>query len=187
MGFMDTYRCIRTKLDIREFSRRKVPAGVKLKVLEAARLTGTGNNNQRWRFILAQRRDGLRQLAKDSATRKWVANADFAVIVCTDSTYGRQWQQGSFHHIDAGRSAQDMQLAAWNYRVLSCVFTGIDIDRLREDFDIPMKMNPTIGVGFGYPPEKITGRRKNRKRISEIVFSEKYHRRFEPQRLDRYV
>jgi len=184
---MDTYRCIRTKLDVREFSRRKAPAEVKLKVLEAARLTGTGNNNQRWRFILVQSRDGLGQLAKDSTTGKWVAYADFAVVVCTDSTYGRQWQQGSFHYIDAGRAVQDMQLAAWNYGVTSCVFTGIDVDHLRQDFHIPMRMNPTIVVGFGYPLKKITGRMKSRKPIAEIVFLEKYDRHFEPRKLDTHV
>ena len=48
---MDTFECIETKLDIREFGPEGVPHEIKLKVLEAARLTGTGLNTQHWRFI----------------------------------------------------------------------------------------------------------------------------------------
>ena len=41
---MDTFECIRTKLDVREFSAEDVPVEVRSKVLEAARLSGTGLN-----------------------------------------------------------------------------------------------------------------------------------------------
>ena len=44
---MDAFECVATKLDIREFSSKEVPREIKLKVLEAARLTGTGLNTQR--------------------------------------------------------------------------------------------------------------------------------------------
>jgi hypothetical protein len=49
---MDAFEAIRSKLDFREFSTKDVPQEIKLKVLEAARLTGTGLNTQHWRFIL---------------------------------------------------------------------------------------------------------------------------------------
>ncbi len=38
---MDAYTCIATKLDVKDFSSKNVPADVKLKVLEAARLTAS--------------------------------------------------------------------------------------------------------------------------------------------------
>ena len=56
---MDAFDCIRTKLDIREFSPQKVPHEIKSKVLEAARLTGTGLNTQHWRFILVEDKQNL--------------------------------------------------------------------------------------------------------------------------------
>jgi hypothetical protein len=43
---MDAFDCIKTKLDIREFGPEEVPAEIKQKVIEAARLTGTGLNTQ---------------------------------------------------------------------------------------------------------------------------------------------
>ena len=163
---MDTYESIATKLDVREFSSRPVPADIKRKVLEAARLTQSGGNLQHWRFILVEGKENLKRLAGDSISGKWVAGADFAVTVLTDPKY-------PFHLLDAGRATQDMQLAAWNYGVASGVFTGIDRRALARDFGIPEGLNPSVIVGFGYPVRRIIGK-KNRKPLSELAFQDKY-------------
>jgi len=57
---MDTYKTILSKLDVRQYDSKKVSAEVKLRVLEAARATGTGLNKQEWRFILVQEKVGGR-------------------------------------------------------------------------------------------------------------------------------
>src|SRR5215204_3947111 len=124
---MDTFDCIATKLEIRE------------KILEAARLTGTGLNTQHWRFIVVEDKDNLSKLAEDSTSGKWVATANFAIIILTNPKY-------NYHMIDAGRALQSMQLAAWNF-----------------------------GIGFGYPAKNnLTGKRKNRIPITELVHYEIY-------------
>jgi len=161
---MDAFDCIATKLDVREFSPQKVPHEIKLKVLEAARLTGTGLNTQHWRFILVD--EGIKKLAADSTSGGWVSCADFAVIVLTNPKY-------NFHLIDAGRVVQDMQLAAWNYGVASGVFTGVKEAQLRSNFAVPKELSPTIVVGFGYPARKLSGK-KSRMDIRDLVFAEKY-------------
>ncbi len=172
---MDAYECVATKLDVRDFSSQSVPAEVKLKVLEAARLTGSGMNNQHWRFILVQDRQGLKRLAEDSTTGAWVAKANFAVIVVTNVKYG-------FHLIDAGRAVQDMQVAAWNFGVASCIYTGFKLGQFRGDFNIPREMNPSAVVGFGYPCRKLVGR-KSRKPLGQIAFLEKYDNRLDQAKL----
>jgi nitroreductase len=173
---MGAFECVATKLDVREFSTRHVAGDVKLKVLEAARMTGTGMNTQHWRFIVVQDRDGLKRLAADSSTGAWVGNAAFAVIVLTDPKYG-------FHLIDAGRAVQNMEIAAWNEGVVSCLYTGIKEDSLRRDFGIPNELRPTVVVGFGYPTRTLTGRKKNRKPLEEVAFLEKYGHRMDRQKL----
>ena len=172
---MDAYTCIVTKLDIREFSSKSVPMDAKLKILEAARLTGSGMNVQHWRFILVQGPDQLKRLAEDSTTGAWVEGSNFAVIVLTNPRY-------PFHLIDAGRVAQEMELAAWNFGVVSGVYTGVKNEAIRRDFNVPSEMNPSIILGFGYPAKKIIGR-KSRKPLGEIVFLGKYGNRFDPQSL----
>ncbi len=167
-----------TKLDVKEYDpSKKVPSDVKIKVLEAARSTGTGVNTQHWRFILVHGRDAMKQLAQDSATGKWVESCDFAVIVLTDPKLG-------YHLIDAGRAVQNMQIAAWNYDVASRIFTGLNAESFRRDFLIPPELNPTAVVGFGYPMRKITGKRKNRRPLEEVAFLGKYGNRFERSNLN---
>lgn len=163
---MDVFDGIATKLDVREFKPQDVPSETKQIILEAARLTGTGLNTQHWRFILVEGTDLLKKLAEDSTSGMWVAGANFAIIVSTNSKY-------NFHMIDAGRVTQNMQLAAWNRGVASGLFTGVRENELRNDFGIPKELNITIIVGFGYPARKLTGR-KNRVPLGELVYYGKY-------------
>jgi nitroreductase len=167
MANMDAFECIATKLDIREFSLQNISAEIKSKILEAARLTGSGLNTQHWRFVVIEESNNLKKLAEDSTTGGWVSGANFAVIVLTNPRY-------KFHMIDAGRVVQDMQLAAWNYGVASCLFTGVQDEKLRSDFGIPKDLNPTIIVGFGFSAKQISGKTKNRMPLDELVYYEKY-------------
>ena len=164
---MDAFECISTKLEVREFSPQEVPSEIRSKILEAARLTGTGMNTQHWRFIMVEKKDNLNKLAEDSTSGSWIAGANFAVIVLTNPQYG-------FHLIDTGRVLQNMQLTAWNQGVGSGLFTGIREDKLRGDFAIPKELSPSVTIGFGYPAKKLTGKRKNRLPIHELVYYEKY-------------
>ncbi len=164
---MDVFECIATKLEVREFSTQEVPSEIRSKILEAARLTGTGMNTQHWRFIMVEKKDNLKKLAEDSTSGSWVAGANFAVIVLTNPQYG-------FHLIDTGRVLQNMQLTAWNQGVGSGLFTGIREEKLRGDFAIPKELSPSVIIGFGYPARKLTGKRKNRLPIHELVYYEKY-------------
>ena len=164
---MDTFECLTTKLEVREFSAQLVQSEVRLEVLEAARLTGTGLNTQHWRFILVENKDNLKKLAHDSTSGSWVAGANFAIIVLTNPKY-------NFHLIDAGRVIQNMQLAAWNQGIGSGLFTGIKEAELLNDFGIPQDLSPTVIVGFGYPARKSGGKRKNRLPLNELIYYEKY-------------
>jgi nitroreductase len=165
---MDAFECIKTKLDIREFGERAVPDDVKLKILEAARLTGSGVNSQHWRFVAVERPEGIAKLAADSTTGRWVSGAKLAVIVLTDPSL-------RYGDIDAGRVLQDMQLAAWNFGVASAPYTGVRASELARDFGIPTSLKPTVVVGFGYPARRVLGR-KSRRRLDEIAFAEAYGR-----------
>jgi nitroreductase len=170
---MDAYDCIVSKLDVREFDpTRNIPHDVKLRILEAGRLTGSAMNTQHWRFLLVQGQNRLKLLSSDSTTGKWVQAANLAVMVLTEEKH-------SFQLIDVGRVVQDMQIAAWNYGVVSCIFTGVDKAALQRDFAIPQNLNASAIVGFGYPAKKIYGRKKDRKLMSELVSVDRFGQHFE--------
>jgi nitroreductase len=78
---MDTFECLSTKLEVREFSTQDVKSEVRSKILEAARLTGTGLNTQHWRFILVENKENLEKMAMNSTSGSWVAGANFAIMV----------------------------------------------------------------------------------------------------------
>jgi len=163
---MDAYEAVVSKLDFAEFAAKAVPSDVKLKIVDAARLTGSGVNYQHWRFILVQGRDRLKTLADDSTTGKWVEGANFAVIVLTNPKYG-------FHLIDAGRAVQSMGIAAWSFGVASRIYTGVNRGGLERDFGIPKDLSPSVVVGFGYPAKKIVGKKK-RKLIGEVAYVDRF-------------
>lgn len=163
---MDTFDAIATKLESKEYAQKPVPADVKRKVLEAARLTASGMNYQEWKLVLVQGPARLRKLAEDSTTGQWVASTNFAVIVLMDPKY-------NFNTFDAGRVVQDMQLAAWNYGVSSRIFTGFNKELMRKDFGLPPNLALTVVVGFGYPAKKVMGK-KNRLPLDEVAFEDRY-------------
>jgi nitroreductase len=163
---MDTFECIATKLDVREFSDKAVPDEIKFRVLEAGRLTGSGINKQHWHFVLVVDEDSLSKLAEDCPQGSWLGGANFAIIILTSP----RWP---FHLLDAGRALQDMQLAAWDYGVASCPTTVFSEETMRIDFNIPREFSISATLGFGYPTAKIVGR-KDRKPLVEVASLDRY-------------
>jgi nitroreductase len=164
---MDAFECIISKLEVREFMRKEVGPDVKQRILESARQTGSGLNLQHWRFILVEEKKNLIQLALDSTSGAWISGADFAIVILTNPAL-------RFHLIDAGRVAQNMQLAAWNEGVASGLYTGIKEKNLRNNLRIPDNLTPSVILGFGYPIRPLTGKNKNRLPLVQLVYKEKY-------------
>jgi nitroreductase len=162
-----TYECIVSKLDIRQFKDQDVPEDIRLRILEAARQTGTGLNSQHLRFVMIDRKDSLNLLAEDSTSGTWISGANFAVMVLANASF-------RFNMLDAGRALQSMQLAAWAEGIGSGLFTGIREEKIRNDFNIPNELIIAVTAGFGYPLRRPTGREKNRISLNDIV----YHQRF---------
>jgi nitroreductase len=66
-----------------------------------------------------------------------------------------------------------MELAAWNFGVASGLYTGFKEDALHRDFAIPSELKVETVLGFGYPKNRIIGK-KDRKPIEELAFLERY-------------
>ncbi|MEM4280993.1 MAG: nitroreductase family protein [Candidatus Caldarchaeum sp.] len=158
---MDVFEAIRTRLELKEYDPRPIPAEVVREIFEAARLSPSGLNSQHWRFILVDNREDLNMLAEISTTGKWVSQCSCAVIVLTSPKY-------PWHLIDAGRVITNMQLAAWNRGVGSRIYTGYNEKAMREKFAIPSDYHIACVVGFGYPKRKVIGR-KNRQPLETFV------------------
>ena len=164
---MNTVDCIATKLDIREFSQENVSPSIISTILNSARYSGSGLNTQHWRFIVIKEKNNIKKLSEDGTSGQWIIGANFAIILLTDPNYG-------FHLLDAGRVIQNMQLSAWENGVGSGIYTGVRDEKMRTDFKIPSNLSISAVLGFGFPKKSITGKRKNRKPLSELAYNEVY-------------
>ena len=68
---------------------------------------------------------------------------------------------------------QNMQLIAWSEGLGSCIYTGVKEREMKKEYNIPGNLTIATVIGFGHPKRKIKGL-KNRKELSEIIFSKRY-------------
>lgn len=161
---MDVTDAVRGRIEVREFADGAVDDATKRAILDAGRLAPSGRNLEHWRFVLVDDDERLQALADASPTGGWVAGADFAVAVCTDTDY-------AFNALDAGRATASMQLDAWGRGVASCLFT-VDTEEARELLAVPAGYDLTAVLGFGLPTfdvESIRGE-KDRRPLEGVVF-----------------
>ncbi|MFQ5796685.1 MAG: nitroreductase family protein [Candidatus Bipolaricaulia bacterium] len=176
---MDVYECIQTKRAVRQFADRPVADEVVARILMAGRASGSSRNSQPWRFIVLRDRENLDRLASFGRYASHVREAAFAVIVVTETP------KNAF---DAGRTAQNMMLAAWGEGVGSCPVTLHYEDRAKAFLKIPEDRKVPVALVFGYLKEGvkplIEGKPRERvlvhlgrKPIEELVFWERYGQR----------
>jgi nitroreductase len=144
---MDAYLAIVSKREVRNYSDRPVPADVQRSILEAGRLSGSSANKQQRRFVVVES-DGARQrLSELVYTASNIAGCAFAVAVVV---FGKG--PASF---DAGRAAQNMMLAAWNFGVGSSPNGMPDRAAAGQMLGLEEGEEPAIVVSFGYPARPV--------------------------------
>jgi nitroreductase len=163
---MDTFEAIRTVLAVRQFRDTPVPKDVVREIVEAARLTASGGNDQPWHFIVVQEKETLRRLGTLARTGPYIAQAPLAVVVCTIPT--------AHAFSDASRAIQDMILAAWSRGVGSNWVGNQGLDAAKPLLDIPEGVDVFAIVPFGYPVRTLGAGKKNRKPLGEVVHRERF-------------
>ena len=165
---MEAYRCIRSRLTVREFKPDPVPERVIRRMLQAARWAPSARNRQPWNFIVIQDRDTIAQIGGIASSGGFIGGSPLAVAVVMD--------RGGRPEFDAGRSLQQMELAAWSLGVGGCVagVRGEENQKVKELLDIPEDKELVTVVAFGYPTDEAAARSKSRKPISEFAHSERY-------------
>jgi nitroreductase len=146
-------------------------------ILEATRLTQSAKNLQPWSFIIIKERntlDALARLMKGDIDEELTKASPMVVAIVGDP-------RSEFWLFDLGRVTQTMTLVAWELGVGSCVISGPEPPD-REDYrtkagkilSVPDKMRFQELIAFGYPKNTRRVRRKDRKKLEEIVFSERF-------------
>lgn len=171
---------LRSLRAVRRYASTPVPDEVVRAVLEVGRWTGSAKNTQPWDLLLVRDRATLRELSTLGQFAGHLADAAFAVVLVMSSA-GRGF--------DAGRLAQNLQLAAWAYGVGSCIGSlGPEPNeaRAKQLLNIPADREARTSIAFGYPASdaalRVTATPKikavlpslGRRRLHEIVHVERF-------------
>jgi len=166
-----------TNVAIRKFQPNLIRKDELRTILEAARLTQSAKNLQPWYFIVIEDRTTLDRLADlmiGDIDEELTKRSPMAVAIVGDP-------RSEFWLYDLGRVTQTMTLVAWELGIGSCVISGPEPPD-REDYrtkagrilGVPDKMRFQELIVFGYPVKKPKVRIKDRKKLDEIVFTEKF-------------
>jgi nitroreductase len=168
----------------RAFSDQPVEAE-KLRILfEAARWAPSSNNEQPWRFVVANKdneTEWSRLLAcLVEGNRKWAYRAPVLILSVAslnfedDSTPNRH----AFH--DTGMAVENLMLQATALGLAAHQMAGFDVEKARADLKIPSGYEPVAMIAVGYPgdPAQLSDRLRAReaqprvrKPLTEFVYS----------------
>lgn len=169
---MDVFEAVRTVLAVRAFQAKAVPAEIKNRILESARLTGSGSNHQPWHFILVESHEELQKLAPVAKTGPYTAQADFAIVVVVE--------QSKIALTDGSRAIQSMMLTAWADGVGSNWVGFAPMPEVNKLLDIPESYDVLAVLPFGYPAKEIGQGKKKRKAPEEVFHLGKFGHPYKP-------
>lgn len=133
----------------RWFADTPVPRHEIVRVLEAARWTGSARNRQPWRFVVV-RDPGLRsELSRLGAYAAHLAGAPVVVLLAVDHASG-----GEDAEFDAGRAAQNLMLAAHDLGLGSCpasFFPAANAERAGRLVGVEAPWKVRTGISLGHP------------------------------------
>ncbi|MCX6046605.1 MAG: nitroreductase family protein [Chloroflexi bacterium] len=144
---MDIYAALKTVRSVRQYRDEPVDDAIINRIIEAGRWAGSAKNTQPWQYILVKRRETLAQLSTYGGYASHLRNAAFAILVITEEAARAEF--------DAGRTIQNMLLAAWADGVGSCVVSLGQDSGVKPLLGIPDQYKVQQAVAFGYPAPNV--------------------------------
>ena len=114
---MDVFDCIITRRSVRSYGREEVPLEIIHKILYSAIYTPSGKNGQPWKFQVISDRTVIKKLAQRSIYNKWMAGAEYVIVVFLDKEKSYNWMKDVQ---SCGAAIQNMLLTACSLEVGSC-------------------------------------------------------------------
>ena len=144
---MDALKAITSKRDSRSFTEQPVDDDTLRHVLQAGRMAGSAKNTQPCRFVVLTDTAHKEALAACGSFSAWIPQApvNIAVVIPSD---GRDF--------DAGRTAQNMMVAANALGLASCPVTMHDQDCAQRVLGLPDGHRVAIVLAIGHPVEGST-------------------------------
>jgi len=169
---LDVMAAIQGRRSIRSYSSKEVEEDKLKRVLEAARLAPSANNNQEWKFIVVRNEETRKRLAEACGGQKFVGEAPVIIVACATDPH-RIMKCGQYRYtIDLSIAVSFMILEAYEQGLGTCWIGNFNENAVKEILDIPENVRVVAITPLGYPKEVPSPR--PRKSLSEIVCYEKY-------------
>ena len=187
---------LKRRVSVRSFKDKPVPEEIIQDMMEAARLSPSGGNEQPWMFGVLTDCALIRQVARLAHGQKWIASAPLLIVLCTvcveDARGGRDIQKHRYPHFsrEIAQMPQDlywalnqeehqtkipgthMVLTALEHGLGACWVSRFNVKALAELLHLPDHCLPSEILVFGYP--EFEQQPRSKKSLEELVFREVY-------------
>ena len=175
---------LRQRWSPRAFDDRPIEPEKLLSLCEAARWAPSSNNEQPWRFIVANKdheTEWNRLLAcLVEGNRKWAYRAPVLILSVASLNFEDDSTPNRHAFYDTGMAVENLVLQATALGLSAHQMAGFDVEKARADLKIPSGYEPVAMIAVGYPgdlaslPDRLRERElqpRSRRPISEWTFS----------------
>jgi nitroreductase len=168
----------------RAFSDQPIEAETLCMLFEAARWAPSSNNEQPWRFIVANKDNETewnRLLAcLVEGNRKWAYRAPVLILSVASLNFQEDSTPNRHALHDTGMAVENLVLQATALGLSAHQMAGFDVEKARADLKIPSGYEPVAMIAVGYQgdlnslPDRLRERElqpRSRQPISEWTFS----------------
>lgn len=173
----------------RAYDERPVEPEKLASLFEAARWAPSSNNEQPWRFIVAEKREELQWnrlfACLVEGNRKWSQPAPVLILSLASLNFEDEGKPNRHALHDTGLAVENLALQAAAVGLAAHQMAGFDTEKARIDLKIPAGYEPVAIIAIGYPgdPNVLADHLKQRevaprtrRPITEFVFSGEWGR-----------
>ena len=139
------------------FEPREIEEEKLLQCLEAARWAASSFNDQPWYWLIARRQEGEEFERMVGCLMEpnqgWAKSASALVLTVTRSSFAYNGKPNRVALHDLGQAAAHLALQAAELGLQVHQMAGIDVDAIRQQYDVPEGFDPQTAIAIGYPDQ----------------------------------
>ncbi len=170
---LDVFEAIKNRRSIRQYSNLPVESEKISRILEAARLSPSANNNQPWSFVVVTQKEARESLFP-AYPREWFMTAQVVIVACADPKKAWSNPNGEdYWKVDVAIAVHNMCLAAYELGLGSCWVAAFDEQKIKNALGVPKELRVLLLLTLGYSAEE-KGPVTSRKPLEDIVRYERW-------------
>ena len=143
---------IKERWSPRAFSEKAVAEDDLMALLEAARYAPSCNNEQPWRFLIANDEVKLVRMREvlDPGNQKWASRAPVLILIAAEKEFLKNGNDNRFSCFDSGTAWGYLSLEAQRRGLITHGMGGFSVEKARETFNITERYEIITVIAVGY-------------------------------------